>query len=305
MPMPATERVVILGGSGFLGGHLTRFLRMLDPYQVLSYASSDCNLLDPAQVEAGLRVADDRTSIVFASDITRLAEDSWEALVKNITMVHQFLAAAKNRPLGSVIFLSSADVYGMPPSEHPIRETTPPRPNCCHGVSKLSGEAILMMAPLRPWPCTVLRLPGVYGMGDRGRSVIGQFVERISRHQPLRLTAGGTSLRDYVEVGDACRVVQHFVRCPSAGVFNVATGESLPIREIAREVAESLGVTPNLEWDAARGPRDGDLAFDTSLLRSVCPHLEFTPLRKGIRDYVSQRLSGGCQPEGVTRLTAV
>jgi len=286
------DSIVILGASGFIGGRIAHCLEAAGVRRVIRYSSSECNLLDRAEVDAKLECCDEGTSIVFCAAVSRTAEDSWEALQRNIAMVYHFVAALRDRQIRSVIFLSSADVYGMPPGEVPIREDTPPRPSSHYGVSKLSGEAILMVGKYRSWPCTVLRLPGAYGDGDRGRSVVGRIAEQLANGETIRITGDGSTQRDYVEVSDVCRLVHSLLKRPRTDVVNVATGASLSVGRMVELTAEALEVAPVVKHEATSSERDHDLIFDTSRLRSLCPDITFTPLEQGIRDYVSRIRSG-------------
>lgn len=152
-----------------------------------------CNLLDAAEVERFLCGFADGVRVVFCAVINRLNDNSYHALVRNIQMAHNFAAAATRGKLGGVIFLSSVDVYGRTP-ELPITERTVTAPANFYGIAKLTSELLLRRPGALNCPLTVLRLPGVYGPGDGGRSVVGRFLTRLRVEGRVRSGEAGRVL---------------------------------------------------------------------------------------------------------------
>ena len=174
----------------------------------------------------------------------------------------------------------------MPPSELPIHEQTHTVPDSYYGISKLVCERLLAVE-LPNCPVTVLRLPGVYGPTDGGRSVIGRFVAKLKRGEPIKMTGDGETLRDYIEVEDLCRVIQSFINSPCRETVNVATGVSISINALVASIAEQLGTVVNVRSVPGSTVRDHDLIFDARLLRSLCNNFEFKLPSQGIQEYLS------------------
>ena len=131
------KKVVVFGASGFIGGSIYRYLQRIKSLDLVGYSSVECNLLDPRRVVEILGSCGPETSVILCSAITRRVEDSWDAMLKNITMVHNFTSSIPRSGLRSILFMSSADVYGMPPQTLPICEDTKLNPHGCYGLSKL------------------------------------------------------------------------------------------------------------------------------------------------------------------------
>jgi UDP-glucose 4-epimerase len=280
------DRVIVLGASGFIGARLLRHLSALNGLSVVGHSSSTCNLLDPEAVERVLAVATSSTSIVFCSSITRTVDESIQAFFSNVRMVETVINALPETGIRSLIFLSSVDVYGRPPVSLPVTEQTKLHPEGYYAPSKLVSEIFLANRVAPRFPLTILRLAGIYGIGDGFKSVIGKFLKLIHDDSPVTITGDGRALRDYVEVCDLCTVIEQAVVSPWSGLLNVATGNSITVREVAEVAGRALGRIPRLEFeaDAATG---GDLVFDTDLFKSVCPTVQLKTVEQGIADYVA------------------
>lgn len=283
--------VIVFGASGFIGGSIYRYLQRLKSFDVVGYSSADCNLLDRNRVTEVLGSCGPETSVVFCSAITRSVEDSWDAMLKNITMVHSFTSSIPGSGLRSVIFMSSVDVYGMPPQSLPIREGTQLKPDGYYGLSKLVCEELLRFEQASKCAISILRLPGIYGARDGFESIVGKFIRQILHHENVQILGDGTAKRDYVEVGDLCRLVEHLLRQPFSDVVNVASGTSTAISTLIRIIARVVGIEATVQFLPNVNIRRGDLVFDTARLKSLCPNLQFKDLERGIAEYVSHLCS--------------
>jgi UDP-glucose 4-epimerase len=255
---------------------------------ILAPGSGECDLRDSEQVERHLvPCIEEGTSLVFAAGPSRKRGDTWETFQENVTMVHNVARAAADNRLRSVVYLSSSDVYGMPPRMLPVNELTPARPTSHYGLAKLVGETIWHLHLDENVPVTVLRLPGVYGPGDGGRSVVGSFVRRLRAGAPVAISGRGDTHRDFLYVDDLCRIVDRFLTVPYEGMVTVAGGEPCSIRVILQRIAHVLNVPPSFEPRPASAARDHDLTFELTELRRLFPDLRMTALDDGIRRYAA------------------
>lgn len=288
MAVEAIHNVIVLGASGFIGANIFRHLKRKKDFDIVGYSSKSCNLLNQSQVAEVLALSNSNTTIILCSGIPRSVEDSWDAMLKNITMVHNFVSSIPNNGLRSIIFLSSTDIYGNALSKTPINEDMVPRPKGFYALSKLACEYIFQINTRCNCPVTCLRLPGIYGYGDGSRSVIGKFIQKLLEHEQIEIIGDGTSKRDYVEVGDLCMVVEHLVRQPYNGPINVATGKSTSIKDIVSIIADVIGVNARIKWMEKMNSDRLCLAFDTKRLKSLCPTIRFKDMKNGVKHYIEQ-----------------
>jgi UDP-glucose 4-epimerase len=278
--------VLVLGGGGFIGRRIVT--RLTSRGQSVHPASFDridlCAAGDVRQLALRIMPA---TALVMCAVIRRTVDDSFEAMVRNIEMVDNVLRSFAGLPLGQIVFLSSVDVYGRPPQVLPVDERSAIRPTSYYGVGKVACELLFNLVDPATVPVTILRLPGVYGITDGGRSVIGTFLHRTSSGQVVHVTGDGSTVRDYVHVDDVATLVEACLADVHTGVFNVVTGRAVAIRDIVHEAGEALGRTPNVEF-APTASTAGDAIFDASKVRAAWPGVRFRRVEEGIRQYAAE-----------------
>ena len=78
--------VLVLGHSGFIGGYLTNYLKERG-HEVIGASSSECDLLDSVSTARFLVELPNCVDVVFSSGNLRSAQDSYETMIENISMV--------------------------------------------------------------------------------------------------------------------------------------------------------------------------------------------------------------------------
>jgi UDP-glucose 4-epimerase len=171
----------------------------------------------------------------------------------------QWLAEAEK--LESVTYASTFEVYGAAHAS-PIDESHPTEPLNYYGASKLAGEKYLrIFGKDRKLPCASLRLPAIYGPGDKIRRAIGNFIRAAAARKSIEIQGDGEDLRELVYAGDAARAVALAIQHRADGPFNIASGRGISIREMAEaakraaggeiEVVMSPRVKPRLDYTMA------------------------------------------------------
>ena len=113
----------------------------------------------------------------------------------------------------------------------------------------------------------ILRCSTVYGerqRPDRGQGAVVTFLHRIERGEPVDLYGEGTTVRDYVYVGDVARACVELVgRTDGPPVLNVASGEGTSLLELLRLVEDELGRRAEVVEHPARGPSKSAGSYST------------------------------------------
>jgi UDP-glucose 4-epimerase len=189
---------------------------------------------------------------------------------------------AKAPRLETIVYASTFEVYGAV-TRSPVDETHPTEPTNYYGASKLLGEKYLKIFEKdQRKPVSALRLPAIYGPGDSIRRAIGNFVRAPADGTPIQIQGDGSDLRELVYVGDAARAVSMCVEQRATGVFNIASGHGISIREMAEAVQRVAERSVPIVVSERVKPR-ADFVLDVSRARQELGWTPATLLDDGVR----------------------
>ncbi|MCI4332003.1 MAG: NAD(P)-dependent oxidoreductase [Thermoplasmata archaeon] len=253
--------VAVTGAAGFIGGALVPYLAARGHRLILvDDLSGPIHVLHPEHpvVREDLREAATLRTLEHAEVVLHLAavsgvmacanEPEASRLV-NVDATRQLVAWCRDRSI-PMAFASSFAVVGIPEAL-PITERTPPRPTHEYARQKAEGEALLEQGTgsggVR---MAVLRMSNVYGryaVGERvvaKGNVLNAFAKQAHEEGVLRVSAPGTQRRDYIHLLDVLahwEAVARYLatpgRVPERVVFNVASGESATVLDLAQMVS--------------------------------------------------------------------
>ncbi|MGE0870179.1 MAG: NAD-dependent epimerase/dehydratase family protein [Kofleriaceae bacterium] len=174
----------------------------------------------------------------------------------------------------------------------PTPETKSPALSSVYALSKYDQERLcLMIGAAYNIPTVALRLFNVYGphqaLSNPYTGVLAIFAARLLNGRPPLVFEDGLQRRDFVHVHDVASAFRLALEVDAAagGVFNIASGNALTIREIAQRMARVLDrpIAAAITGEY----RVGDIRHctaDIALARQVLgyrPHVEFDA---GLRD---------------------
>lgn len=125
---------------------------------------------------------------------------------------------------------------------------------------RLYAEAGLKAAVVRPF--------NIYGPGQTGpyAGVITKFVERAKRRDPPVIFGDGTQTRDFIHVRDVAEFIKTLLERKAEGIYNVGSGQSISIIELARLVMRLAGLDGDPIYAA---PRLGDIKHSRADIRKA------------------------------------
>ncbi len=281
--MNKSGKVVILGHSGFIGGHLYRkFLEDTD-YKVGGFSSRDINLLDEnsGQTLAGAYSRD--TTIIMVAADSRIRSNSIEVLSNNIRMSLNLSASLEKSKCEHVILLSSIAVYGRT-GKNLITEQSPVNPDSFYAVAEVCRENIIRKTcEFLNIPLTILRLGKVYGRSDR-KSPIFIFVRNVINSSPIEIYGNGSHNLYCVHENDVFEVVRLIVDESRFGDFNLVPDCSVSLLNLA-EMIMSLADkrVPVIFKPSVEVPIE--IAFDNSKFKANFKEIILMDLARGINSY--------------------
>ncbi len=290
---------LVTGGAGYIGAHVARALAAegIEPVVLDDLSSGhrefvdpsrplvDASVLDTAAVEAALREHGCKgvvhlAAYKYAGESVKRPLHTYRQNIEGTVSVLEAMVAAG---VGSIVFSSSAAVFGTPEDEL-VTEESATRPESPYGRSKLVSEWVIADAAVAHGIThTSLRYFNVVGSGHADlydtspHNLFPLVLKALTEGRTPVIrgddypTPDGTCVRDYLHVQDLALAHVEAARRLTAGetlepVYDLGSGEGLSVRQIMDAVARVTG-TPFEPVIEARRPGDparivarGDLA---------------------------------------------
>ena len=285
------KQIVIFGSSGFIGKYLKDKFGNDASLEVQGYSSQTCDLLSATDVRKVFASLGKEDSVIIVSSITRVKENSFSAMIKNIQMIENCCQALSENPVGHVCFFSTITVYGMRRKEKgKLHESMLPVPDDYYSISKITSEYLLKtVCRAKSIPLTIMRLPGIYGFNDRFVSAVGQMVKCALKDNEIVVFDKGDDIRDYVYVDDVFKLVNFAITKKKEVLINVGTGKSFTIKEIAECIKNVISHSIEIvyrEKNKDAEERDKSLEFDCTVRERAFQDVLMTDLKAGVRSYI-------------------
>src|SRR5215213_740036 len=262
-------RVLITGGAGFIGSHLSEaYLARGDAVLVLDDLSTGSidnirHLRQHPRFQATVESVHnhpvtaeliDQCDVVFhlaaAVGVKLIVESPVRTIETNVHGTEVVLAQA-NKKKKKVLIASTSEVYGLS-DRVPFREDGPlvMGPTTKGRWSYACSKAIDEFLALAYWrerslPTVVVRLFNTVGPRQTGRygMVIPSFVKQALEGRPITVYGDGTQTRCFAHVGDVVGALIKLMDHPEAvgQVFNIGSDEEVTIAELARRVKALTG----------------------------------------------------------------
>lgn len=298
-------RALVIGASGFMGGHLARAL-----------------LQAGAEVHGTTRHGHvDLGSAIVAHRADLLDRNSLDAVVERVQPSHVFNLAGRLKPdpidaealrrvhvtgsralleslrgarLRPIVFIaSSAAVYGAPETL-PVTENAPLRARSPYGISKVEQENVALEAMRElGFPVICARAFNLVGPGLSPSLLASQVARDIvdAEQGGERILRVGNldQRRDFLDIRDAVRAFLTLAMAPRAdGIFNVCAGRSVPVRTCIDYLvaAARVPVTVTVDPALSRGSEVNDIFGSTARLAAEMPWRDFIPLERSLDDLI-------------------
>jgi len=297
--------VLVTGGAGYIGSHLTADLvEAGEDVVVVDDLRSGCLSAVPATAvfvngNAGDRLLVDRilkehkcSAIIHLAASTDVADSIREPsafIENNCTVTSTLLDCAKEARVKQFIFSSSAAVYGEV-SQNPVRETASTIPISPYGRTKLASEHMVQhAAQSASMSYAVLRYFNVAGSDMRHRT--GQtnrnanhLIRRacqsaLGTHSILDIygdnhdTPDGTGIRDYIHVNDLSQALlltlRHLRNGYDSFIANCGSGRGYSVREVIACVEEVSGSVLEVRIADPRSGEIGTIVANVEFIRSL------------------------------------
>lgn len=285
------KRVLITGGTGFIGSHLVEALKDICNITILSQTKRtsgvttiNVDLRDESAVSKSMSDVD--VDIVFhmAGNLRVPGKDTaQDHLEINAIGTRNILEAYCNKGVEKFIYSSSMLIFGDP-VYLPVDERHLRIPLCFYGMSKLLGENYCKEYNRYYGVNTViLRYSHVYGPGQYKGRVCSIFINNALAGEPLRVYGSGETTVDFVYVGDVVNAsILAAAKENIAGEdFNIGSGQETSIEDLAQTIRE---IVPKASINHVPDKNEGSkrFVFDISKSHNVLGYRPFYTLKEGL-----------------------
>lgn len=240
------DRVLVTGGSGFIGSHLVRRLVEAGADVIVAVRpESDLWRIEDL-LEWVERTPADRplpeASVVYhlAAEGVRPDTDVHAVVETNVLGTLRLLEHAQETGVDRFVYCGSCFEYG--PGDG-LSEDAPLRPITEYGASKAAGSLLtLAYGTAYGLPVVVVRPFTAYGPLEAAYRLVPSVILDVLDGGPVRLTSG-IQTRDFVYVADVVDGMLAAGRDERAlhGIFNLCTGRATAVRDLAGTISELVG----------------------------------------------------------------
>jgi len=294
-PSNRVSTTLVTGGAGFIGSHLVEALRTEGrSVRVLDDLSSghrrnllegvdfvEASIEDEVAVRSAMAGCDTVFHLAAEVSVPRTMEDPSRAFAINLAGTETVFRAAGEAGVRSVVFASSAAVYGPSPSL-PSREGDPVDCASPYAAHKAAGELLLQAYARRyGFHGASLRFFNVFGPRQDPSSayaaVISAFIEAAIVGRRPTVFGDGSQTRDFVPVANvvqALRLAAESTRGLEGAAFNVGLGERRSLLGLLETLGEVAGRDLAPEF---RPPRSGDVPHSCAAIDRAREMLRYAP----------------------------
>ena len=235
--------ILITGSNGFLGSNLCNSLKSQgDSYKTLARNNADINIDLTSNFDITKQLAGIDCVVHCAARAHKMQDKGFGVayfdcnLDATVKLAKQCLKAQVKK----FVFISTSKVYGEFSTKSGFSETDAVNPSDDYAKSKLAAERKLLELATKDFSVIILRLPLLYGRGQKGNMQL--LAKVISKNMPLPLGCANKNLRSLLFIGNATAAINWAatVSDVSNQIFNIADATPVSTLQILQQLKVKL-----------------------------------------------------------------
>ncbi|HVA96943.1 MAG TPA: GDP-mannose 4,6-dehydratase [Candidatus Acidoferrales bacterium] len=304
-------KIVVTGGAGFIGSHITELLcdkkhsvKVIDNLSFgyerfidnrAQFIKGDIN--DEKLLKRVLKGADAVVHLAASSIIKFSYDNPLSYFENNLINGVKLLDAMRINRVSKIINSSTAAVYGNPRTI-PVKEDDFKEPMNTYGASKLAfEEALCAYYHAYGIDSVSLRYFNAYGPRDEQKPAtraVPMWMKAIITNKPVEMYWNGKQIRDYIFVKDIAKAHIDVLKLRGLHYYNIGSGNGIMMKNIITTIEKIAGKKLKT---IDKGERKGDpakLVADISKIKREVSWEPRTTLFEGLQktfEYYNQTLS--------------
>lgn len=298
------ENILFLGGTGFIGSNIIRYLQ---DYDVNIYildsrplnpdiASSNTHMISGLLKDIDLikELIDSKkiskiihliSCLIPNSDFQQYLSEYNEIILPTLKLIR----ICSERNVQFIFFSSGGTIYGNHPSLTLLKENNASAPISYYGLTKQTiEEFILFENRTSGLKYLILRPSNPYGPGQNTngkQGLIAVTIGNILSGKKIFVWGNGSSIRDYIYIDDLATIVcQLIINNIYNLTLNIGSGKGYTVNQVLSIMAKVLPVKIDIEHLHDRKTDVSNVVLDISLLNSLV-RVKQTPLEEGIKRF--------------------
>jgi GDP-L-fucose synthase len=267
--MDSDSKVLVAGANGMVGSAIVRNLESKGYTNIIKGTRDDVDFTNQDETERYFCSEEPEYVFVAAAKVGGImANNNYKAdfLTENLQIQTNLIQQSYNFGVKKLLFLGSSCIYPKFATQ-PITEdqlmTGPLEPtNDAYAIAKIAG--IMMCQAYRQqhgFNAISLMPTNLYGPNDNFDletshvlpAMIAKFHNATQKNESVSLWGDGSAMREFLHVDDlaeACYTCMQVYN--EAEHINVGTGEDVTIKELAETIADVVGFSGRIDWDATK-----------------------------------------------------
>ena len=279
-------RILITGINGFVGKHLSEYLRNkgFDIIGLDITAGTDLqgDISDRSFVfnELAKQNFDAVIHLAALADIKKTTEDPYSTYTVNCFGTLNLLEVASRKNVERFLYASSANVYGVP-ADRPATEATPFNPRLPYDYSKVVSETLVRSYSIhKKLKISITRSWLLFGEWEPQTRAVPRFVRACLAGQKIPLYNSGQDVTDPTYARNYGRVAELILTKEEAvgESFNVGSGSKMSIREMAERIKNITNSSSELELLPPRTEFEKDPQISYPSIEKLRKKLGFEPI---------------------------
>jgi dTDP-glucose 4,6-dehydratase len=247
------EKFLVIGATSFYGSN---FVKLLEGREV-----STLSLRNWAPDEIG----DPDYVVNFAA--ANIVAESWkkpaEYMLVNVVAHTELVEVLRKKKIKKYVHVSTPEVYGSVDAW--VNEDQPFNPSTPYAVSRAATDMMLKAYHSSyGFPAVITRTANIYGPGQPPNRIVTAALACKKRGEPLKLDGGGSSMRNFIHVKDACEATYLAATKGKPGeTYHISGWQPTSIRQLVERIG--------CKWENApeRLAKDYAYMLDSTKIRKL------------------------------------